>query len=126
VAGLDGGQRLKPLRHVVGGGGVERLDGHEGGQRQADVFRVDERGVALDDAVLLQPAHPLVDRGHREPGLPGKLGEAHPPVAGQQRHDRAVDLLHVATVSPRAAPRGTGGPAASPRPGGADDFITKR
>src|ERR1700722_17915521 len=100
VAGFDRGEMFQPLGQVIRGGGVERLDRHESGQRQPDVFRVEHRGVALDDAVLLEPADPLVHGRHREPGLPAQLGEAHPPVTCQQRHDLAIDLLHVVTLAP--------------------------
>src|SRR5215469_3232872 len=103
VAGLDRRQGFEPLRQVVGGGGVERLDGHERRQRQTHVVRVEDRDVTLDHAVLLEPAHALVNRRHREPGLPGQLGEAHPAVAGQQGHDLAIDLFHEVTVAPTVA-----------------------
>jgi len=36
----------------------------------------------------------------REPGLARQFGEAHPAAASQQRHDLAVDLLHVVTLAP--------------------------
>ncbi len=49
-------------KQVIGGGGVKRLDGHEGRQRQADVFRVEHRDIAPDHAVLLKPAYALVYR----------------------------------------------------------------
>ena len=55
------------VRDVVGRGGVERGDRDERGQRQADRLVVDDRPVAADDAALLQPAHPLVDRGRGQP-----------------------------------------------------------
>ena len=53
VAGLDRGQVLEPGRHVVGCRGVEGLDRYEGGERQADVDRVENGDVPLDHAVLL-------------------------------------------------------------------------
>ena len=53
----------------------------------------------LDQAAAFQAAHSLLRGGNRQPGSLGQLGEAHAAVAGQQRDDGAVDLLHVDTVA---------------------------
>src|SRR5215510_8174852 len=99
VAGLDGAEVGQPLGRVVSRGGVERLDGDERGERQAGVRRVDHRRVAADQPAALQPAHPLVGRGDRQPGLAGQVGEAHPAVVRQQQENLPVDLFHAVTVA---------------------------
>src|SRR6185437_5735745 len=94
VARLDGREPLEPVGNVVGGGRIERLDRHEGGQREPDDNRVTQRNVTSDDALIFEPPHPLVHSGHRKPSLPGQFREAHAPVTGQQGHDTTVDLFH--------------------------------
>src|SRR6201999_929883 len=94
VARLDGGEFLEPVRHVVGGGRIEGLDRHEGGQREPDDSRVTQRYITSDDALALEPPHPLVHGGHRKPSLSGQFREAHAAVTGQQGHDTTVDLFH--------------------------------
>ena len=69
-----------------------------GGQRQPGPGRVDDGRVPLDHPAPLQPAHPLVRRGHRETSPPGQLGEADPAILAQQRNDPAVNLFHPVTV----------------------------
>ena len=94
VARLDLGDLGEPVRDVVGGAGVERLHRDERGQGQPDGLGVDDRGVAADDAALLQPAHPLVHgRRGQARGL-AQVGVAHPPVLDEQLHDLPVQLLH--------------------------------
>ena len=70
----------------------------------------DAGGVPLDDAALLQPADPLVHRGHRQPHLLGKVRVRQPTVAGQRGDDGAVDLLHAVQPTWKSAPVGASGP----------------
>ena len=78
--------------------------------------------VAADDAALLQPAHPLVDRGGGQPGGPAQVGVAHPAV-GQEQADDACG---------RGLPRGSGYAHPSGRraartgPGGTMTAMTER
>jgi hypothetical protein len=94
VAGLDRPQISQPVRCVVRRGRIEWLYRHEGGDRQPDYFRVTQGDVPGNDAIGLKAADSLVHGGHGKACLPGEFGEAHAPVAGQQRHDLAVDLFH--------------------------------
>jgi hypothetical protein len=99
VTGLDGRQIRQPVRQVVRRGRVEWLYRHEGGKRQPDDIRVTQRHIPRDHAIGFQAADSLVHGGHGKTCLPGEFREAHAPVAGQQRHDLAVDLFHYDNVT---------------------------
>ena len=58
------------------------------------------RTASAAEAMAIAEEDPLVRGRHRQTGPLGQLGEAHPAVAGQQRHDLAVDLFHEVTLAP--------------------------
>ena len=59
--------------------------------------------VALDDAALLEPAHPLVDgRGRHAQGL-AEVGVADPAVLGEEVDDATVEVFHGVSSSPGGA-----------------------
>ena len=63
---------------------------HERQDRQAQALRVDDRRVPLDDARLLQPAHPFGDRARGHGDGTGQLGETGPALALEDIEDAPV------------------------------------
>ena len=75
---------------------------------------VDHCGVALDDAALLEAAHPLVDRGGGHAHGLAEVGVAHPAVLREEVDDAAVLVFHDSHPTEPAAARV--GPCRSRRP----------
>src|SRR5689334_13197547 len=71
------------------------LDRGEDADRQADLGGIDDRGIALDDAVLLEIAHPARAGRGGEPDLLGKLLDGHPAVLLEGLHDFEVDIVQL-------------------------------
>ena len=106
MAGLDRFEVSEPLRGVIAGRRIDRLDRNESGQREANLLGGDAGGVGLDDPALLQPAHPLMDGGNRKTGSPSEIGEADATVVAEQSHDLTVQLLEHVSVLRDKSDRG--------------------
>src|SRR5699024_10200029 len=63
------------------------------GQRQPDLFAVQQCRVSTDHPALFQPTHSLVHRGYRQSDTFGEFGETPPAVTGKLLGDRLVQLL---------------------------------
>ena len=94
VAGDDLVDVREPLRGVVGGARVERLDRDERRHLQTELRGLQHGAVALDHPALLQASHPLLRGGGGEARLLADVGVGHPAVSRQQRENALVQLLH--------------------------------
>src|SRR4051794_12736527 len=84
---------------VVGRRRVDRLDGDESGERQAELVGVDPRGVAADHPAGLQSAYPLVDGGHRQADPLREVGVTHATVVDEGPDYPPVELFHTRNAS---------------------------
>lgn len=97
---------VQPVDHGVqrGGGG---LDLEIAGDRAADLLRVDDGGVFLDDALLFQRVDAAFDRHARQPDPVADLGVGVAGVPGQQGEDFLVKVVQTVEIH-AGAPSGVG------------------
>ncbi len=100
VAGFDLGNRLHRAveRGERGLAGVGQPDLDKGDMGEPELDRVEQRAIAGDDALCLQPLQPRLGRGLRQADAAGKLGDRHPAIARQQVQNRPVERVQIAAV----------------------------